>query len=514
MNRRAFLKSIGAIGSAFVMSGCSKHFALASKARPGPNIVFILADDMGVDSVSALNSKSGIETPYLNKLITEGMTFTDAHSGSAVCSPTRYGVLTGRYSWRTRMKGGIVGKWQRPLIDRDRLTVGKMLQHSGYHTACIGKWHLGWNWPDSEGKPTEKLQEIDFGKPVKGGPTERGFDYCFGDDVPNWPPYAWIENDRMQSMPDDVMKADPSNGVSSGPATPGWRFENVLPTITQKCVDYIEGRSKENTPFFLYFAMTSPHTPINPSERFQGKSGISKYADLLMETDWSAGQVVEALDKHGLSDNTLVIFTTDNGTSPKCNFSELEEKGVHLRENWRGHKADIWEGGHRVPFIAKWPGVIAPGSKCDEVISLVDFMATAAQVTGFDLPDTAAEDSVSLVSAFRQEKQKESVRQAIVCHSSTGFFAVRNGKWKAEFCAGSAGWSSPNESHAKKLGLPPVQLYDLKADPKEQNNLCDKKPEIVEELRAILKEYIDKGRSTPGTPQTNEGPEHWSQLPW
>ena len=229
-------------------------FAFSSESKNKPNIVLILADDMGIDSVSALNSKSDIETPFLNKLMTEGMTFTDAHSGSAVCSPTRYGVLTGRYSWRTRMKRGIVGKWERPLIDKDRLTVGKMLQQCGYNTACIGKWHLGWNWPDSNGKATEKLKEIDFSKPVKGGPTERGFDYCFGDDVPNWPPYSWIENDRLQTMPVDVMKADPSNGVSSGPATPGWRFEEVLPTITQKCVDYIADSAKKDDPFFLYLA--------------------------------------------------------------------------------------------------------------------------------------------------------------------------------------------------------------------------------------------------------------------
>jgi len=514
MNRRTFLKSVGIIGSVFVMGGCAKRLASTSKTGSRPNIVFILADDMGIDSVSALNRKSGIETPCLNKMMTEGMTFTDAHSGSAVCSPTRYGVLTGRYSWRTRMKQGIVGKWQRPLIDPDRLTVGKMLQQGGYHTACIGKWHLGWNWLDKDGKPTERLKDIDFTKPVKGGPVERGFDYYFGDDVPNWPPYVWIENDRLQGVPVDVMKEDDSNGVRSGPAMPDWTFEKVLPTITKRCVDYIADRAKKDGPFFLYFAMTSPHTPINPSECFKGKSGISKYADFLMETDWSVGQVLKALDRHGLSGNTLVIFTTDNGTSPRCNFDWLEQKGAHLRENWRGMKADIWEGGHRVPFIAKWPGVIARGSKCGEVISLVDFMATAAEVTGFDLPDTAAEDSVSLVSALRQEKKKSSARQAIICHSAQGYFAVRKEKWKAEFCSGSAGWSSPNEKQAKQQGLPPVQLYDLEADPKEQNNLHDKSPEIVEELRAILKKYVEQGRSTPGAPQKNDGPEYWKQLPW
>lgn len=525
MNRRCFLKLTGLVGSAFAMCGCTEDITskpkpkakvkVKVKAKSQPNIVFILSDDMGIDSVEALNKKSGIATPYLNKLMTEGITFTDAHSGSAVCSPTRYGVLTGRYSWRSRMKKGIVDKWHRPLINEDRLTVGKMLQESGYHTVCVGKWHLGWNWLDSNGTPTQNLKKIDFSQPFKGGPIDRGFDQYFGVDVPNWPPYVWIENDRTQGIPTDQMKADSSNGVSSGPSMPGWRLDRILPTLTERCVEYIKGRANEDKPFFLYFAMTSPHTPINPSERFKGKSGISKYADLIMETDWSAGQVLEALDKYGFSDNTLVIFTADNGTSPKCDFVELEEKGVHIRENWRGHKADIWEGGHRVPFIAKWSSNIEPGSKCGEVISLVDFMATAAQVAGYNLADNAGEDSVSLVSAFRQEKNKESMRQAIVCHSSNGYFAVRKGKWKAEFCGGSGGWSSPtSNAQAKKLGLPPGQLYDLEADPKEQVNLYENNPEIVKQLLAILKDYVNQGRSTPGTRQTNEAPRHWDQLPW
>jgi len=517
--RRDFLRLAGMSAASAIFTkplaiAASNAITKASGAKR-PNIVYILADDMGIDSVSGLNSKCGIETPHLNKLMTEGMTFTDAHSGSAVCTPTRYGVLTGRYSWRSRLKRSIVSQWERPLIDKHRLTVGKMLQQCGYHTACIGKWHLGWHWPDKNGRPTQNLKNIDFSKPVKGGPVERGFDYYLGDDVPNWPPYVWIENDRLKGMPNDVLRNTPQGVAPRGPAVPGWELDKVLPTITQRCVDYIKDRAKQDKPFFLYFPMTSPHTPIVPSEQFKGKSGISKYADYLMQTDWSVGQVLGALDKYGLSENTLVIFTTDNGTSPVCKFDELEKKGAHLREHWRGHKADIWEGGHRVPFIARWPGIIKPAGKCSQPISLVDFMATAAEITGFDLPDSAGQDSVSLVSAFRGQKPKESVRQAIVCHSSNGYFAVRNGKWKVEFCGGSGGWSSPNrEGQIKKRGLPMVQLYDLEADPKEQNNLHDKHPEIVEELRALLKKYVTQGRSTPGAPQKNEGPKHWKELPW
>ncbi len=512
--RRQFLQeSCGILFGASMVSP-AHSFGAEGKRKTKPNIVYILADDMGIDSVSALNTECGISTPFLNRLSKQGMTFTDAHSGSAVCSPTRYGVLTGRYSWRTRMKAGIVGKWQPPLIAKDRLTVGKMLQRSGYHTACIGKWHLGWHWRDANGAATTQKKEIDFSQSLTGGPTERGFDTYFGDDVPNWPPYVWIQNDRVQGNPTDTMKADAANGVSAGPALPGWQFENVLPTITQQCVDYISERSKTKQPFFLYFAMTSPHTPINPSPPFQGKSGVSKYADFIIETDWCVGQIMGALERQGLSDNTLLIFAADNGTSPKCKFDELEEKNVHLREHWRGHKADIWEGGHRVPFMARWPGVIQPGSSCGEAITLVDFMATAAEIVGFSLPDTAAEDSVSLLPLLQGRTIAPSRREAIVCHSSNGYFAVRKGKWKVEFCAGSGGWSAPRGQQAVKLGLPPVQLYDLETDPKEQQNVYSRRPEVVEELRALLKQYVTQGRSTPGRPQQNEGPKYWRQLPW
>jgi arylsulfatase A-like enzyme len=485
----------------------------ARKKKTPPNIVYILADDMGIDSVSTLNAKSGVATPNINELTKQGMIFTDAHSGSAVCSPTRYGVLTGRYSWRTRMKSGIVNKWGPPLIDEDRLTVGKLLQKAGYHTACIGKWHLGWQWHDSSGEHTTKAKKVDFSKRVTGGPIERGFDYYFGDDVPNWPPFVWIENDRVLGIPTDTMKADSSNGVSAGPAMPGWRFEEVLPRITEKCVDYITEQSKRGQPFLLYFAMTSPHTPINPSQRFQGKSGVSKYADFLMETDWSVGRIIRAIDDLGLAENTLIIFTADNGTSPKCDFKGLEQKNVHLREHWRGHKADIWEGGHRVPFVARWPGVIKSGSKCEEVITLVDFMATAAEIVHATLPDNAGEDSVSLLGLFQGRRRDRAGREAIVCHSSNGYFAVRKGRWKIEFCPGSGGWSAPKGKQALTLGLPRYQLYDLAADPKEQNNLYEKNPEVAEELMMLLRRYVARGRSTVGKRQTNEGPEHWKQLP-
>lgn len=490
--------------------------AMAADQRP--NIVLILGDDMGIDSVSAFNNKMGLKTPNIDRLVGEGMSFMDAHSSSAVCSPTRYGVLTGRYNWRSRLKRGIVGKWERPLIGEDRLTIASMLKTKGYGTRMIGKWHLGHNWPKKGGWFTEKLDEIDFGGRLEGGPTDRGFDYWFGDDVPNWPPYAWHENDRLLGEITTTAKESGLTsyvGVGDGPAVADWQIDAVLPEYAKRCREYILGQGKVEKPFFLYFPMPSPHTPIAPNKDWKGKSGISDYADFLMETDWVVGELLNALDASGQADNTLVIFTCDNGTSNKAKFDELEANGVRLTENWRGYKADAFEGGHRVPFVVRWPGHVEGGVRNDETISLVDIMATLAEVVGYDLPDNAAEDSASILPLLRGDVLSEPLHEAVVCHSISGYFALRRGKWKVMYCQGSGGWSAPKEAEAQKLGLPSIQLYDLESDPKETTNLAESFPEVVKELTGILRGYVEEGRSTPGTRQLNyEGGKHWGNLPW
>jgi arylsulfatase A len=489
--------------------------AAPGKSTSKPNIVLILADDMGIDSVQALNDKSGIATPHLDALLKQGMHFTDAHSGSSVCSPTRYGVLTGRYSWRSSLKRGIVGQWKPPLIEEGRLTLPSMLKSRGYHTACIGKWHLGWNWPKKGGGFTTKLEEIDFTGKVEGGPAGCGFDYAFGDDVPNWQPFVWIENGRMLGVPDKQLSFAKHYHSGRGIGVEGWDLEAVLPKITEKCVSYIGEQAKKKEPFFLYFPMTSPHTPIAPSKPFLGKSGISRYADFLIESDWCVGQIMKALKDQGISDTTLLVFTSDNGTSPKCNFNELREKETNLQNHWRGMKADAFEGGHRVPFIVRWPGHIKPGTKSDQIISLVDIMATCADAVGVSLPDTAAEDSVSLVPALRGEDTKAPLHEAVISHSVSGVFVVRKGNWKLQYSAGSGGWSDPKDGAALKRGLPKRQLYDLSLDPKETSNLITNHPEIVNDLTATLRGYIEKGRSTSGAPQENHGGAiWWNGLPW
>ncbi|MEE2886631.1 MAG: arylsulfatase [Planctomycetota bacterium] len=483
-------------------------------AQTPPNIILILADDMGIDGVSAFNSQLGLKTPAIDRLASEGMSFTDAHSTSGVCSPTRYAVLTGRYNWRSRLKRGIVGRWERPLIEDSRLTLPEMLRGCGYDTACIGKWHLGWNWPKKGGGTTSKPAEIDFYAPVGGGPNAHGFDYYFGDDVPNWPPYVWRENDRLLGEVTSRMKAGAMVGVSAGPAVKGWDFRAVLAEYGKRVSRHVLDRAGKKKPFFLFFPMPSPHTPIAPHADFRGKTGISEYADFLVQTDAVVGQVLSALDQAKLAKDTLVIFTCDNGTSPKCNFGELEKAGVHLRKHWRGWKADAYEGGHRVPFIVRWPGQVKAGTRSGHTITLTDVMATCADVVDHTLPGDAAEDSASLFEILTGQGN-EPVHDAVVHHSGSGHFAIRKGRWKLLLCRGSGGWSPPREAAAAKKKLPPVQLYDLEADPKETTNLQAKKPELVQQLTADLRSLVEAGRSTPGPRQKNHaGQVWWKGLPW
>ncbi len=502
INRRSFLKFTAGVlaGSVLpwrMLQAAPAQAVPADKAdKAKPNIVFILADDLGYGDVQCLNPKRGkIPTPNIDRLAGQGVTFTESHSGSAVCSPTRYGVLTGRYSWRVMTKG-IVNVYGKPLIAPDRLTVPGMLRENGYHTACVGKWHLGWDWP-------RKGKDVVFDQPVPGGPTARGFDYYFGVDVPNWPPYCWIENDRLQGNPTEHLGIVGKNiNSQAGAAMPGWKFEPILPTITDKVCQYIRQQAKSDKPFFVYFPMTAPHTPLSPTDEWKGKSGLNVYADLVMEVDAMVGRVLDTLDKTHLTENTLVIFTSDNGMAPYAGAPELEAKGHYPSGEFRGYKADAWDGGHHVPFFARWPGVTKAGATCSQLTCHTDLLATCAEIVGARLPDSAGEDSVSIMPLLRG--QDKPIREAVVHHSASGRFAIRQGKWKLLLCAGSGGWAKPGDAEARQQGLPDVQLYDMDADIGERENLQDKHPEIVAQLAALLQKYADAGRSTPGAPQKND----------
>ena len=476
-------------------------WAGSAMARPGdrPNIVYILCDDLGYGDVHGLNPKRGkIATPNIDRLAAQGVAFTDAHSSSAVCTPTRYGILTGRYNWRSRLQSGVLPGFSPPLIDQARLTVPALLQQHGYHTAGIGKWHLGMGLP--------KAPAVG---PIRDGPTTRGFDYYFGISASlDMPPFAFIENDRFTEAPTATKK-----WVRSGPAAPGFEAVDVLPTLTRKAVEYIGQRAVAKKPFFLYLPLNSPHTPIVPTKEWQGQSGLNAYGDFVMETDWALGEVLSALNQAGIADNTLVIFTSDNGCSPAAGTAELERKGHFASENRRGYKADIFDGGHRIPFIARWPGKIKAGTSSDQLTCLTDLMATCADILGAKLPDNAGEDSVSILPALLGTATRP-LREAVVHHSINGSFAVRQGRWKLEFCPDSGGWSVPVPGSPAACNLPPLQLYDMAEDLGERGNVYRAHPDIVARLAKIMRTYIAAGRSTPGAPQTNDAPVNlWKSKP-
>jgi arylsulfatase A-like enzyme len=483
------------------------------------NVVVILADDLGYGDLACYNPDRGkIPTPNIDKLAKAGMRFTDAHSSSGVCSPSRYSLLTGRYHWRTRLQQGIVGVWGAPLIAPDRLTIAGLAKQQGYHSACIGKWHLGWDWPIAademkhfrnlggqaggggkvvaEATPEQAATwKKVFTQKIPGGPTTRGFDEYFGIDVPNWPPYCFIENDRTVGVPSVLLPA--ANFVKNqaslqGPALPEWKLDAILPALADRACDYIATRAKAKSPFLLYMPLTAPHTPLAVAKDWQGKSDLKHtYADFVMQTDATVGRVLDAIAAAGIADDTVVIFTSDNGCAPYIGAKELEAKGHFPSGPLRGYKADAWDGGHRVPFVVRWPGITKPNTTCDQTICSVDILATLAAMWDAKLPATAGEDSVSLVPLLRGEEKP--VHEGVVHHSAQGIFAIRSVKWKLIFGPGSGAAD----------GTKP-QLFDLSADIGEKTNLAEKHPEEVKRLTELMERFIADGRSTPGEKQKND----------
>ena len=471
----------------------------AVHAAAPPNIVYILADDLGYGDLGCFNPDSKIPTPHLDRLAAEGARFTDMHSGSAVCTPTRYGILTGRYSWRSKMQQGVLQGLSPPLIEPARPTVPAFLKANGYVTACIGKWHLGLGWTYTEGK-------TDYAVPLTGGPTALGFDSFFG--IPaslDMPPYVYVEGDRVVEAATNTI-ADRVKPLywRGGPIAPSFTHDGVHPIFTQRAVSLIEGHGTANPgkPLFLYLPLASPHTPILPTKA-KGRSSIGDYGDFVCDVDDTVGTILAALEKAGMKENSLIIFTSDNGFSPSAGKDAIRAQGHEPCPGLRGSKADIFEGGHRVPFIAHWPGTIAPGTVRGETAWLGDLYATLADILGQPVVESAAVDSASLLPALKGGTLQ---RDAIVHHSADGFFAIREGQWKLIFAAHSGGWSKPKPDEAKQLGLPPLQLYDLAADPMEATNLVEKHPEVVARLTARMEGYIANGRSTPGPAQQNDAP--------
>ena len=478
---------------------------IAQPAAPNdrPNIIIILTDDLGYGDVQCLGGdRSKIATPNIDRLAAAGMTFIETHGSSSVCTPSRYSILTGRYNWRSTLQKGVLGAYGSTLISQDRLTVAGMLKQQGYATACIGKWHLGWKWPRAG-------NNFDFSQPIAEGPTSVGFDYYFGTDIPNYPPYCFIENDHTVGIPSVPLPKNLIGGnLASKPglSLPGWSLEAILPTITDKACGYISTQAKKGTPFFLYFAMTSPHTPLAVLPEWRGKSGLhSVYADYVMETDAMIGRVLKAVEENGIDNNTLVMFASDNGCAPYIGVAMLEKQGHFPSADRRGYKADIWDGGHRIPFLARWPGKIKAGSSSAQLVSLTDLMATCADIVGAKIPENAGEDSVSLLPVMLGAATAP-LHEAVVFHSINGSFAIRQGPWKLDLCASSGGWSAPKPGSKEAKQLPPVQLYDMTKDVGERTNEYKDHPEIVAQLTKLLEKYIADGRTTPGPLQKNDAP--------
>jgi len=503
-------------------SGCSN--SVSKQDHVLPNIVIIYADDMGYGDLACQNPGSKIPTPNLDSLAQQGMRFTDAHSTSGVCSPSRYSLLTGRYHWRGYLKTGIVNIWGDPAIESGRLTIASMLKDKDYLTACIGKWHLGWTWPfnpglgqndtsvfgwhDTYSKNGSRIfnpEDFNWSKPIQGGPTSCGFDYYFGDGTINFPPYVWIENDRVLQIPDTLLNlgveetAEGSWECRPGPMVSGWNIRSVPLKLTEKAVEWIEKQKNTRKPFFLYFALPSPHAPIIPAEQFSGKTEAGGYGDYMYQTDWMVGQVLDALYNNGFRKNTLVIFTSDNGPE-RYAYNRIRNYDHFSMGKWRGLKRDLWEGGHRVPFLIRYPGTVPAGKISDEVICQTDVMASIAALVGYDIPEKSAEDSYNMLDIFKGKKSMNRIRDASIHHSPRGDFAIRKGDWvlidsKSGEVSKEPDWLKNQRGYV--VDSTPIVLYNLVQNPEEKVNLYHDYPEKVKELKELLEKYKEIGRSTP-----------------
>lgn len=490
-----------------------------------PNIVIIYTDDQGYGDVSALNPEAKFKTPNIDKLANEGLIFTDGHSSDAVCTPSRYSLLTGRYSWRTSLKKGVIGSDGSCLIEKDRMTIASLLKDNGYNTAMVGKWHL-----QMEFEGSLKNGGRDWSKPFTDGPTEKGFDYFFG--IPasmNYGILTYLENNRVLDPPTlftkKKMDITPRTYRMTPPyeeekskgyieVAPSFNDELVLKTFASKAVEYINksaNEAKNGKPFFLYLPLTSPHLPHCTHPDFQGHSNCGNYGDFMEETDYRVGQVLEALKANGLEENTLVIFSSDNGA--ESNYAYQRDTYQHYScMNFKGGKRDIYEGGHRVPFLMRWPKVIEAGGKVGSPVCQSDYLATIADMLGATLPDNAGEDSYSLYPMMKDTSTNQNLDRAVIHHSITGHFAIRVGKWKLNMLRGSGGSLKP-VIIKPDLGEALFELYDMENDPGETTNLFFEQPEIVERLSEKITQIIKNGRSTDGTPQPFVK-DNWKQLTW
>jgi arylsulfatase A len=495
------------IAAALVALSCDRrgNGTRGDAAERMPNIVYILADDLGYGDLSCYNQESAIRTPNIDRLASQGMRFTDAHSPSSVCTPTRYAILTGQYCWRSDLPVGVLQGYGRMFLREGRQTVPALLKSAGYSTAVIGKWHLGLDWV-VRGEYTDSLRLlprefdgvaavrdlnpdwIDFSRPPERGPWTYGFDYSYI--LPaslDMPPYCYLENGVIEGDLDGhTVGSDLNTGFTGafwrpGKMSKGYDFVQVLPAFIQKARGYIRDRAAGDQAFFLYLPLPAPHTPWVPTDEYRGQSGAGTYGDFVQMVDVLVGRVLDELEVTGLAENTLVIFTSDNGAywPPAM----MERYSHRASGGFRGMKADIWEGGHRIPFIARWPQKIPAGAQSDYLTCLTNLFGTCAELTGVNAEPGQGEDSRSILQVLL--RQKAEPPGPVVHHSSRGVFALRSGDWKYIEGLGSGGFSAP-ASEQPEPGGPEGQLYDLLYDPFEAANRFLQEQEIVDSLKNEL----------------------------
>ncbi|MFD0960573.1 sulfatase family protein [Paenibacillus chungangensis] len=464
-----------------------------------PNMIYIITDDLGYGDLSCYGATQ-FQTPNLDKLAEQGRLYRDAHASSAVCTPSRYGVMTGRYCWRGKIQSGVLHGHDGTLMEEGRMTVPSYLRDNGYVTACIGKWHLGMDWE----RIGPAVSDVDYSKPIQNGPLSFGFDYYYGISASlDMPPYCFIENDRTVGIPSEPKDPeDFSQRGRGGLMVPGWRDEDVHPVLAGKALQFIAESSGGDRPFFLYLPLTGPHTPWSPSEAFKGKSGIGPRADLILEIDDTIGQMMKLLEERGIADNTIIAFTSDNGADPFR--EEITVHGHDPSGGLRGQKADIWEGGHRVPLIVSWPAKVRPGTISDELVCLTDWLATCASIIGVPLPDDAGEDSIDMLPDLTAEEGTRPIRESVILQAYDGMLGLRKGDWKYVRGAGGGGFDQskrtiigiPHTSDREILpGDPAEQLYRMSSDRSESSNVSMEQPQLISELRGELETMIEAGRT-------------------
>lgn len=465
-----------------------------------PNVLILLADDLGYGDVSCTNPQSKIPTPNVDRLAREGVLCTDAHAPGSVCSPTRYGLLTGRYAWRGRLQRGVVAPWGPPILEQERVNLATLLRDAGYATGCFGKWHLGWDWPTKDGLAPKGVNagptNVNFRRRIGGGPVDRGFDTFFGVDLPNFPPYCFIDQDRTVGIPQRHVEKE---GLINrpGPVVDGWRQENILPEVARRASEWIAEQARSRRPFFAYVPLTSPHYPLVPTDAWRGRSGAGIYGDFVMQTDHHVGEIVAALG--AAAQNTLVVFTSDNGPEPGevevGAYERILRYGHDGRGGFRGVKRDVWEGGHRVPFIARWPSKLRAGTRSDQTLCLTDFLATMSTLLGKELPENAGEDSFDMLPAL-QGRPTARRRIGTVYQKGSGGLALRQGDWVfIDSPSGNDNGRGEPASLAGPTHSLPVELFNLKSDPAQRRNRASDEPGRVHAMRRQLAQLKANGRS-------------------